>query len=819
MPDAGRRPSLISAGRVVEIFQKELSDNCKNTAVVGGLDVLIRNASRTLPKLTPPAGWRYAGLPIPKRQKWVDAAIRILQSPGTGIGAQNPPPIPQYPRPPQKGSQQSTKPNFLALDAPVSQIKYFPKRYASQLKHIGISTVKDALWTAPARYEDHSQMFPINTLKFAKNGIATVAGQIVNARVSHIGGPPGATVAVVKDDTGSVEVVWFKQAYLAAKLKPGQSIVLSGDVSLFRGIPKIVNPEFETASPRMKKLTHAGTLLPVYPTTEGLRQRTLRTVTRQAINASAKSVNDWLPMSVREAEGLPPINDAIEEMHYPQTEGSGERARQRLAFDEVFLMQMSALKQRREWRIRRGSVTLTSGMKAAEHYIASLGFQLTTDQRRVLDDILADMSSKYPMSRLLQGEVGSGKTVVALAAMVAAAAAGKVGALLAPTEVLAEQHFMNACRQLDAKDVGITDTLAMANIESADNEIGIGLLTGNFSAQRKRWMQSAIAAGKAQIVIGTHALFQDAVEIPDLALVVVDEQHRFGVEQRNILAERTPRPHVLAMSATPIPRTLRITIFGDLDMSTLRCMPHGSRPVKTEWARTPEGRAAAYELIRQQVAQSRQAFIVCPFIEDSQVLNARAAITEYERLKSEIFPDLKIGLLHGRMSLGEKQRAMSKFREGKTSILVATPVIEVGVDIPNAGVMLIESADRFGMAQLHQLRGRIGRDGRESWCVALTDDPEAGDNPRLKALVRYNDGFQLAETDLKMRGPGDYVGTRQSGWPMMKIAKPWDLNIMIKARNAAKDLLERDPSLSLQENQALKAVFHSFEEQVKVQPA
>ena len=437
--------------------------------------------------------------------------------------------------------------------------------------------------------------------------------------------------------------------------------------------------------------------------------------------------------------------------------------------------------------------------------MTSLGFELTGDQQKTLKTIFEDIATPVPMGRMLQGEVGSGKTVVALAGLLAAAADGRVGAFMAPTEVLAEQHFLSATRQLDAVPVGgQPENIVKAAGPGRDGKpTTIALLTGSLKRSIKSHVQTMISGGEIDVVIGTHALLQDAVNIPRLAFVVIDEQHKFGVGQRAALTDRTPRPHLLAMSATPIPRSLALTVYGDLELSTLREMPGGRKPITTKWARSIQDRRDAYDLVRQEIKSGRQVFIVCPFIEESEQVRGRAATVEFERLRGGELAGIDVCLLHGRMSLGEKQAAMDSFRDGETQALVATPVIEVGVDVPNATVMLIESADRFGMAQLHQLRGRVGRGANLSYCVLLADDPGADGQARLSTVERVADGFDLAEVDLETRGPGEYLGARQSGWPELKVANVGDRDLLALARADATALLASDPNLTSPAHRAL----------------
>jgi ATP-dependent DNA helicase RecG len=443
--------------------------------------------------------------------------------------------------------------------------------------------------------------------------------------------------------------------------------------------------------------------------------------------------------------------------------------------------------------------------------VEALPFQFTEAQKRVLSEAVSDLErGTPPMSRLLQGDVGSGKTVLALAALLIAATAGYQGAMMAPTEILAEQHFLTVSKLLKPFIEPSEDGVILVHIDPAQKPIKIGLLLGRMSKKEKEEAQRKAREGELDILIGTHALIQESVDMPRLVLSVVDEQHRFGVIQRAALRERgEARPHVLVMSATPIPRTLALTLYGDLDISVLDELPPSRQKITTRWVK-PDKRAPAYGFLRKQVQKGRQAFVVCPLIDESEVIEAKAATEEYRRLSQEVFPDLRLGLIHGRMSSSEKDDAMSRFRDGEMDILVSTPVVEVGIDVPNATVMLIEAADRFGLAQLHQFRGRVGRGKHASYCLLLAEDPTPEARERLRILEETQDGFKLAEEDLRLRGPGDFFGTRQSGLPTLKVAGLGDRDLFLQARQEAEDLLKKDPSLSAPEHQPLSKEMSRF---------
>ncbi|MGE0059847.1 MAG: ATP-dependent DNA helicase RecG, partial [Dehalococcoidia bacterium] len=537
-------------------------------------------------------------------------------------------------------------------------------------------------------------------------------------------------------------------------------------------------------------------LVPVYPLTAGLSQRILRRAVKEAVDSYVGAIEETLPAELRQRHGLVGLQTALRQLHYPDSAEKYELARRRLAFEELLCVQLAVMERRLAWESGRAAVFKVGD--ALDRYIASLPFALTGAQRRVMSEIIADIESSRPMARLLQGDVGSGKTAVAAAALVIGCANGYQGALMAPTEILAEQHYRTISRLLQ-------------NIEVDGRKLRVELLVGSLTAATKRGLAEAVASGEIDVLVGTHALIQDAVSFKRLGIAVVDEQHRFGVMQRQALRERalngdTETPHLLVMSATPIPRTLALTFFGDLDVSVIDEMPPGRKPIETTWI-APDRRSSAYGFVREEINKGRQVFVVCPLIEESEAIQSRSATQEYERLSREIFPELRLGLLHGRMSSADKDLVLAAFRDHRLDILVATTVIEVGIDIPNASVMVIEGADRFGLAQMHQLRGRVGRGAEQSYCLLLSDDPSWQAQERLKLLETVNDGFALAEADLRLRGPGDYFGTRQSGLPEMQAADFSDAGMIEQARQEAIALLRDDPELSQPDHAALaKAV-------------
>jgi ATP-dependent DNA helicase RecG len=516
---------------------------------------------------------------------------------------------------------------------------------------------------------------------------------------------------------------------------------------------------------------------------------------------------------------LAPLSQAIRQAHYPDDLPAWEAARRRLAFDELLTLQLAVLARRRRQTRGVEGVAIEADPRVVEGFLKSLPFDLTVAQRRCLDEVLADLRrGTPPMNRLLQGEVGSGKTVVVLAALLAVAAAGHQGAIMVPTEVLAEQHFQTVSRLLGGLARPLQkDHLFTVYLEYLGRPVSVGLLTGSTRASARRELTQMASAGTLDLLIGTHALIQSGVEMPRLALAAADEQHRFGVAQRSALRDRgSHNPHVLVMSATPIPRTLALTLYGDLDISTINELPPGRQQVLTRWV-GPEKREAAYGFLRKEVEAGRQGFVVCPLVDESEAVESKAATEEYRRLSQQVFPDLRLGLLHGRMSAKEKDQAMRQFRDGELDILVTTPVVEVGIDVANATVMLIEGADRFGLSQLHQFRGRVGRGQHKSYCILLSDAPSEVAQERLAALEQTHDGFRLAEIDLELRGPGEFFGTRQSGMPNLRMAQLSDRSLLALARREAEGIMDQDPELSQPQHAALAAQIARFLDQVSAE--
>ena len=706
------------------------------------------------------------------------------------------------PEPEQSAYRQP--PGGLTVDASIDRLRGVDEKLAARFQRLDVATVRDLLYLFPRRHLDYSNVVKISEL--APGETCTVIGSVWEARTVK-GGPSGRrtdTVAVLSDETGNLRTIWFGQRHMARTLKPNTRVAVAGRVEIFQNQVTFESPDYEILSGSREPL-HTGRLVPVYPLTEGLTGRTARRVVRQALDGWLGGVDEFLPGGVLSRNGLMPVRDAIMQAHYPDDDGAWERARRRLAFDELFILQLAVLSRRRHRAGEVEGIPIPVNREALDGFFASLPFSLTEAQSRCVKEIFADMErGTPPMNRLLQGDVGSGKTVVALAGCLAAAAAGWQSAVMVPTEVLAEQHFETVSRLLSGMSRPVQEDFRFTvYLESLGRPVSVGLLTGSTRRAAKRELTRMAGDGSLDIAIGTQALIQTGVAMPNLGLAVADEQHRFGVMQRGALRSRGQQaPHTLIMSATPIPRTLSLTLYGDLDISTIGELPAGRQEIATRWV-SPERRRAAYEFIRKQVGEGRQGFVICPLVDESEAIESKAATEEHKRLSEEVFPDLRVGLLHGRMSAKDKDARMREFRDGEMDILVSTAVVEVGIDVPNATAMLIEGADRFGLAQLHQFRGRVGRGEHKSYCLLLSDSPSANARERLSALESIHDGFRLAETDLELRGPGDFFGTRQSGLPNLRMAHVSDVGLLHAARDEVSRLNEADPGLTAPEHAPL----------------
>ncbi len=665
----------------------------------------------------------------------------------------------------------------LTPDTSIDQLPRIGKKYAKKFHKLGITTIRELLYHIPHRYDDFSNIIPIS--QAVPNKTITIQGEILDIQNSYTPRKRMLlTEAIIQDKTGSIKALWFNQRFLINTIKKGQQASLSGKIKLGPKGHYLSSPSYEIIRPALHQnpsegLTHTAGLIPVYPETAGITSRVIRYALKMSLSV-IQQMQEYLPREIIKNQNSILLKTALKEIHFPKNKKSAEKARQRLSFDELFLMQLSAIYQKRLLQTQKAK-SIPFDKNLIQGFVQKLPFKLTNSQKVATWDILQDITKSIPMNRLLNGDVGSGKTIVAAIAALEAARTGSQVALMAPTEILTQQHFKEFSKLLKKF------------------KLKIDILTGS----KKTFSDNT------DIVIGTHALIQKTVSFRDLALVIVDEQHRFGVQQRAALQQgilkikdKTKKtiPHFLTLTATPIPRTLTLTIYGDLDISLLKEMPKGRQKIITEIV-VPTNRKKTYKFIRDQIKKGRQAFVICPLIEESEKLEVKSVTQEYEKLTKEIFPDLKIAMLHGKMKPKEKEQIMTNFKNKKTDILVSTSVVEVGIDIPNATVMMIEGADRFGLAQLHQFRGRVGRGEHQSYCFLLTNSSAKSTNSRLKVLVKCENGFELAEKDLKIRGPGELYGVRQSGLPDLAMANLGNLPLVEQTRKEANDLLDKDPDL------------------------
>jgi ATP-dependent DNA helicase RecG len=679
-----------------------------------------------------------------------------------------------------------------ALNAPLTVLQGVGPKNAESLASLGMQTLGDMLYYFPRRYEDYSQLKPIQSLMY--NDVVTVLGSVSSVFNRPIrGGKSSVIEVVISDGTGSLRISFFNQPWLMNRLKKDDAISVSGKIDQYLGRLVMNSPDWE---PVEVENLHTNRIVPIYSLTERITQKWLRGQMNQVVTFWAPAVVDALPDSIRLAAKLVSIGEALSQVHFPSSQDRLKYARERLAFDEIFYLQMGVLRQKRDWQSVEGRRFNISDEWLSSR-LNSLPFTLTSAQQNTLHDIRKDLDSGRPMNRLVQGDVGSGKTVVAALGASIVASNGAQAAIMAPTSILAEQHHRSFVKLL-AGDGGFLQ------------ESEIKLLVGDTSESEKEAVRQGLADGSIKMVIGTHAVIEPDVQFKDLQFVVIDEQHRFGVEQRAELRSKGTNPHLLVMTATPIPRSLALTVFGDLDISVIDVMPEGRQPINTFVLR-PQERERAFTVIRGQIKEGKQAFIVYPLIDESEKLDARAAVDDFETLSKEVFPDLKLALLHGRMKPAEKDAVMTKFRNKEYDILVSTTVIEVGVDVPNSTVMLIEGADRFGLAQLHQLRGRVGRGADQSYCLLIPTREDSTENERLQAMATTNSGFELADLDLKLRGPGEFLGTRQAGFATtLKMASITDVVLIEKARTQAQALFEKDPELKNPEHALLAEAFERF---------
>ncbi len=732
---------------------------------------------------------------------------------------------------------------MITLDTPIIQVQRIGPIFQKKLKKLGIETIRDILYHFPHRYEDFSNVKPIARIKF--NEKCCIAGKILEIKDGRTWKKkmPLAN-AIIQDETGTIEVIWFNQPYITKTLKKGDYVCMAGKISLTGKGAHLSSPAYEKISATNNKLsvtnlTHAGRIVPVYPETEKLSSRWLRYIIMPLLTNLKNKIPEALPAKIIKENNFLAIDKALWQIHFPDSIELAKKAKQRFSFEELFNIQLAVLKERMLLD-QESANAIPFNVDLIKRFVGCLPFKLTDAQRKSAFQILKDMEKPHPMNRLLEGDVGSGKTIVALIAALQTIKAGYQVAFMAPTEILAKQHFKEISTRLQNLRINI------GFLTSKEDEfISRKLKNQTIEISRQKLLEKT-KKGEIDILLGTHALIQDKIKFGGLGLVVLDEQHRFGVNQRAKLCKNATSkkkwskitgiaiPHLLSMTATPIPRTLALTIYGDLDLSIIDQLPKGRKKIKTEII-PPKGRKKIYTFIKNQVKKGRQIFVICPRIEGEKTeienpetklknktekkispwANVKAVEEEYEKLSKEIFPELKVEMLHGKMTPKEKEKIMLNFKNKKFDILVSTSVIEVGIDIPNASVMMIEGSDRFGLAQLHQFRGRVGRSKYQSYCFLLTDSFSQKTRQRLNALITAKNGFELSEKDLEIRGPGDFSGTRQWGIPDLIMNSLKDMALVEKTRQLAKELLEQDPELK--KHPALRDKLTKFRQKIHLE--
>ena len=813
-----------SLEKILKILNVEIQGKYTNRAIIGGLDKYFPNWIGEARTENIPAAIidlihkhcnNYAGMDLEERErstKNVLAALRSLNAnrvePISTNSQQNETPI-SVPAvsTPSVAVQQTTrkeppKPYYskpvepetrFGLDAPVSVIRGIGPSKSQVFADLGVKKIQDLFYYFPRRYDDYSNLKPINRVQYGED--LTIIATVQSHLTTPLRGKNQARVEViVSDGTGFLRLVFFRSLkYISSfenHYRRGTQLVISGKVTMYLGRLQINNPTTELLD---SEHLNTNGIIPVYPLVTGISQKEVRSAIKEGLKYYKNKINDYLPDPIREAADLEHLNNALDQVHYPDNMNTLKRARERLAFDEVFFLQLGVQQQKRNWHAQNANKFPLDEVHFSQ-IVNNLPFTLTNAQQRVIEEVRADLNSGFPMNRLIQGDVGSGKTIVAAIASAAVNTNGAQTAFMAPTSILAEQHYQSLQRLLACHD----------DVELPLQPSEIHLLTGDTSTEDRQSIAGGLQDGSIKLIIGTHALIEDPVVFQNLQLAIIDEQHRFGIAQRSALRQKGTNPHLLVMSATPIPRSLALTLFGDLDISVIDEMPAGRKPVETSIIH-PFAREKAYQAIRGEIKNGHQAFIIYPLIDQGEDEDSRAAVDEHERLQKEVFPEMKLGLLHGRMPAEEKDRVMTQLREGVYDILVSTTVIEVGVDVPNATVMLIEGANRFGLAQLHQLRGRVGRGGDRAFCFLIPENEDAIENERLAAMTDTNDGFILAEKDLSQRGPGDFIGYRQSGYADLRMASITDIHLIEKARDFAQQIFKDDPMLESPDHQPLAA--------------
>ncbi|HEX3032387.1 MAG TPA: ATP-dependent DNA helicase RecG [Bacillota bacterium] len=806
--------------QIAKSSRAEVRLGCTNAAVFGGfdryllslLDKLEVSVSPALKQsfIEPARGLMngYGSWPRSKRQERLDKLfelLRLVEPPSAGVSvtpaatlntghdpkipapeawAQKAP-TPQaseapVPKPAASKSSPRGSSSLTTLDTPVQFLKNVGPSRASTLNNMGVFTAYDLLYHFPRAYEDRSNLKQAYQLRHGER--ESVQGVVVGCQTLKPRRGLNVTKLAIDDGTGIIQAVWFNQAYLKKQLPTGTRLIVTGKVDRGFGAIQINVEDFEVWEPGEN--IHTGRIVPMYPGSGKLNSRTLRTVIKGLLDTLAPTFEEFLPEELVHKYRLMPLGEALQNLHFPSDMEKVRLAKRRFIFEELFLLQVGLARIKGHFSQKKQGISHPPDAEMIRQFRELLPFGLTAAQERVIHAIGRDMEQPQVMNRLIQGDVGSGKTIVAALALTKSLAGGRQGALMAPTEILAEQHYLNLSQLF--QPLGIR----------------VGLLTGSLTKKVKKDTVADISRGLVHIVVGTHALIQEDVTFHNLGLVVIDEQHRFGVKQRGYLQQKGYNPDVLVMTATPIPRTLALTVYGDLDLSVIDELPPGRKPVKTSWV-SPGKSREMYRFIGEQAEQGRQIYVVCPLVEESEKLDLEAA-TSLAQQWQELFPQLKVGLLHGRMKTREKDLVMEQFRQGQLNILVSTTVIEVGVDVPNATVMAIIDADRFGLAQLHQLRGRVGRGEHQSYCLLVSNTHTEEGKARLKIMEKSSDGFVIAEEDLHLRGPGEFFGTRQSGLPDLKVADILrDARVLEVARQEAFLLVEQDPKLTKPEHLAL----------------
>lgn len=675
-------------------------------------------------------------------------------------------------------------------DIPIQYIKGIGPKKAKAYNKIGVRKIEDLLYYFPRRYEDRTKFLHILDLK--EKEIQTIKAEILSKRERSSFYRRGFNIIelTVSDGTGKLSCVWFNQPYLKEYFKVGTTLILYGKIDRYENKLQMNSPEFEIVSGEAEESLNIGRIVPVYSLPHGITQRGFRQIMKHALDKYLPKMQDFLPYDIRSKNNLLNLSKSLINIHFPENASLQKEAFERLSFEEFFLFQLPLVLRKMKRKEKKG-IAHKADNHVTESFIANLPFQLTNAQKRAFEEIKADMVKPQVMQRLLQGDVGSGKTVVATLASIVAIQGGYQVALMVPTEILAKQHFSNIKYQI-------------SNIKNNEKALNMALLMGEANDKQKDKIVQEIKEGKLNLVIGTHALLEEDVQFKNLGLVVIDEQHKFGVGQRALLPKKGVSPDVLIMTATPIPRTLAITLYGDLDISVINELPPGRLPVKTLLF-SEEERLKAYAIAKEELKKGNQIFIVYPVIEESLALDIVGAKKMFEELRKGEFKDFRLGLIHGQLKEEEQDKVMLKFKNKELGLLVSTTVLEVGIDIPTATCMIVEHAERFGLSQLHQLRGRIGRGGLESFCALISSAKTEEAKRRLSAMVKYNDGFKIAEEDLKIRGPGEFFGKRQHGLTELKIANPLtQMHLLKRAREEAIRLISKDLCLELNQNREIK---------------